>query len=139
MQWDASENAGFSNVAPWLPLADDFARENVRNLDADPASILNLYRALIGLRKQHQGLISGSYQPVAAKEDLLIYRRAGESDSILVVLNFGADPVELVSGQIGLEGELLLSTVMDRAGERIAGSLDLRGNEGVMILTSRAG
>jgi len=139
MQWDASENAGFSNVAPWLPLADDFARENVRNLDADPASILNLYRALIGLRKQHQGLISGSYQPVAAKEDLLIYRRAGESDSILVVLNFGADPVELVSGQIGLEGELLLSTVMDRAGETIAGSLDLRANEGVMILTSRAG
>jgi alpha-glucosidase len=139
MQWDASENAGFSTVAPWLPLADDFARENVRNLDADPASILNLYKALISLRKQHRALISGSYQPIAAKDGLLIYRRAGVSASILVVLNFGTDPVALVSGEIGLEGELLLSTFMDRTGETIAGSLDLRGNEGVMILTSRAG
>ena len=139
MQWDASENAGFSTVAPWLPLADDFVRDNVRNLDADPASILNLYKALISLRKQHQALISGSYQPIAAKDGLLIYRRAGVSASILVVLNFGTDPVALVSGEIGLEGELLLSTLMDRTGETIAGSLDLRGNEGVMILTSRAG
>ncbi|MBV8921355.1 alpha-amylase family glycosyl hydrolase [Bradyrhizobium sp.] len=139
MQWDAGPNAGFSNGVPWLPLADDFARENVRNLDADPASILNLYKALIGLRRQHQALISGSYQPIAAKEDLLIYRRAGESNSVLVVLNFGDDPVELVSAEIGLKGELLLSTVMDRTGEKIAGSLDLRGNEGVMILTPRTG
>jgi alpha-glucosidase len=139
MQWDAGENAGFSNVAPWLPLADDFVRENVRNLDADPASILNLYKALIGLRKQHQALISGSYQPIAAKDDLLIYRRAGSAHSVLVVLNFSADPVELVSEKIGLEGELVLSTLMDRAGETIAGSLDLRGNEGVMILMSRTG
>jgi alpha-glucosidase len=139
MQWDASANAGFSNAAPWLPLADDFVRENVLNLDADPASILNLYRALIRLRKQHQALISGSYQLIAAKENLLIYRRAGNAHCVLVVLNFGADPVELVSEEIGLEGEVLLSTVMDRTGEKIAGSLDLRGNEGVMILTSRSG
>src|ERR1700721_224055 len=52
MQWDATPNAGFSMTLSWLPLADDFAHENVVNLDADAQSILSLYRALIKLRKQ---------------------------------------------------------------------------------------
>ena len=37
MQWDATADAGFSTATPWLPLADDYARENVANLDADGA------------------------------------------------------------------------------------------------------
>jgi hypothetical protein len=36
---------------PWLPLANDYVRENVANRSADTRSVLNLYRALIGLRK----------------------------------------------------------------------------------------
>src|SRR5260221_699691 len=34
MQWSARPHAGFSMAKPWLPPADDFARENVVNLDA---------------------------------------------------------------------------------------------------------
>ena len=37
MQWDATDGAGFSNAKPWLPLADDYRRENVAALDADAA------------------------------------------------------------------------------------------------------
>jgi hypothetical protein len=44
-----------------------------------------------------------------------------------------ADPVSLVSDAIGLEGEIQLSTFLDRAGEKISGSLDLRGNEGLIV------
>ena len=36
---------------PWLPLANDYVRENMANLSADTRSVLNLYRALIELRK----------------------------------------------------------------------------------------
>src|SRR6202042_2654336 len=75
MQWDASSYAGFSTSTPWLPLSDDFTHENVINLQADTRSILNLYKALIGLRRKLPQLISGDYVPIAAKGELLLYRR----------------------------------------------------------------
>jgi alpha-glucosidase len=40
MQWDATSNAGFFLAAPWLPVADDFRRENVENQRRDPTSML---------------------------------------------------------------------------------------------------
>lgn len=78
-------------------------------------------------------LTSGSYEPIAAEKDLLIYRRCKADSSVIVVLNFGGDPISLVSDSIvGSLREILLSIFMDRTGETIAGSLDLRGNEGVV-------
>jgi alpha-glucosidase len=133
MQWDATDNAGFSKVEPWLPLADDFARENVANLEADAQSILHLYKALIRLRRQMPALQSGDYVPVAADGDLLLYRRWRDGSTATIVLNLGGEPVSLESDAKGLAGEILLSTLMDRNGEKVTGTLDLRGNEGVII------
>jgi alpha-glucosidase len=133
MQWNASPGAGFSTAAPWLPLADDFAEENVARLDADPRSILNLYKALIALRKRLPALNSGDYVPLAAEGDLLLYRRQGEDSAVVIALNLGAEPVFIASETIGSGGEILLSTFLDRQGEKIEGGLDLRGNEGVII------
>jgi alpha-glucosidase len=109
--------------------------ENVRNLEAEETSILSLYKALIGLRRRTPALIIGDHEPITAENDLLIYRRRKDS-SVMVVLNFAADPVSVDTQSIGLRGEILLSTFMDRAGERISGVLDLRGNEGVVASCS---
>ena len=56
-------------------MASDFTHENVVNLTADRRSILNLYRALIALRKQHAALVGGSYRSITAQGDVLLYRR----------------------------------------------------------------
>jgi alpha-glucosidase len=133
MQWDATRYAGFSTVKPWLPLVDDFLHENVVNLAAEAGSILNFYKALIRLRQQAPELIRGTYEAVAAEDDLLIYRRSSASSSAVVVLNLGSDPVSLASGAIRQDSEILLSTFMDRTGERLSGSLELRGNEGLIV------
>jgi alpha-glucosidase len=133
MQWDATAYAGFSTSAPWLPLADDFAHENVVNLEADSRSILSLYKALIGLRKKLPPLASGDYVPIAAQGELLLYRRQSEGGAVVIALNLGAEPVSIASEAISLGGEILLSTFLDRQGERIQGPLDLRGNEGVIV------
>jgi len=133
MQWNASANAGFSTTSPWLPLADDFSHESVANLEADTGSILNLYKALIDLRKKLPQLRSGDYAPIAADGNLLLYRRQAEGRSITVALNLGAEPVSIASQSAGLSGEILLSTSLDTRGETIDGGLDLRGNEGVII------
>jgi alpha-glucosidase len=133
MQWNAMPYAGFSTSTPWLPLSDDFAQENVVNLDADKRSILSLYKALIDLRKKSLQLMSGAYVPIAAQGDLLIYRRQGDAEAVVIALNMGAEPASIASETIGLGGEILLSTFLDRQGEKIHGVLDLRGNEGVII------
>jgi alpha-glucosidase len=138
MQWDATAHAGFSRVTPWLPLADDAAHENVVNLEADKLSILNLYKRLIGLRKKCPPLVIGSYVPTAAQGDLLLYRREAAGQSVIVALNLGPDPVEIITSALFFDGEILLSTCLDRAGEKLQGALDLRGNEGV-IIAKRAG
>src|ERR1700724_3302675 len=133
MQWDATAYAGFSTSAPRLPLADDFLHENVVNLEADSRSILNLYKALLDLRKRLPHLVSGEYVPVAADGDLLLYRRQSEGNAVVIALNLGAEPVSIAADAIGLGGEILLSTFLDRQGEEIQAALDLRGNEGVII------
>jgi alpha-glucosidase len=133
MQWDATDNAGFSAGVPWLPLADDFAHENVVNLEADTKSILSLYKALIALRGKLPQLVTGTYEPVAAQGDLLLYRRKSNGQAVTVALNLGAEPVSVTSSSIGFGSKILLSTFLDREREPIDGALDLRGNEGVII------
>ncbi|QDL99248.1 DUF3459 domain-containing protein [Rhodopseudomonas palustris] len=133
MQWDASAHAGFSDVRPWLPLAPDAIQDNAANLRADAQSILNLYRALLRLRRQLPQLSVGDYQPLAADGDLLLYRRHHRGQSVLIALNLGSDPISAASDAIGLDGEVLLSTMLDRAGERIGATLDLRGHEGIIV------
>jgi alpha-glucosidase len=105
----------------------------VVSLDADARSILSLYKALIDLRKRLPQLMSGDYLPIAAEGDLLLYRRQSEEGVVVIALNLGAEPVSIASEAIGLVGEILLSTSLDRQDEKIRSVLDLRGNEGVII------
>ncbi|MET4200712.1 alpha-glucosidase [Bradyrhizobium sp. LA8.1] len=134
MQWDASPASGFSGVRPWLPLPEDHIRENVADLEADSRSILSLYKRLIALRKASPALVEGDYHPIAAQGDLLIYRREAEGVAMIVVLNLGPDPIAVTSSAIRFGSEILLSTFLDREGERLEGVLDLRGNEGVVVM-----
>ena len=133
MQWDASDHAGFSAAAPWLPLAVDFVDENVANLGSDSKSILSLYKALIALRRKVPELVTGAYEAISAQGNILLYRRRSDGKAVIVALNLGAEPVSVTSSSIGFGREILLSTFLDRAGEPVRGTLDLRGNEGVII------
>ncbi|MBR0909418.1 alpha-amylase family glycosyl hydrolase [Bradyrhizobium japonicum] len=134
MQWDASPAGGFSGVRPWLPLPEDHIHWNVANLEADSRSILSLYRRLIALRKASPALVGGDYHPIAAQGDLLVYRREAEGVAMIVVLNLGPDPIAVTTSAIRFGSEILLSTFLDREGERLEGVLDLRGNEGVVVM-----
>jgi alpha-glucosidase len=78
-------------------------------------------------------LQSGDYVPVAAEGDLLLYRRQGDGNSVMVALNLGDQPVSIAAGR---DGTILLSTFLDRECETVADTVNLRGNEGVIIDTS---
>jgi alpha-glucosidase len=133
MQWDAALHAGFSEVAPWLPLAEDFHSVNVANQRDDSTSIYYLYRRLIATRKARPSLQVGAYRPIVAGEELLLFARVHSRERTLIALNLGdeATAVEFRTGR--LAGRVLVSALGDRDGEDVDRSIDLRGNEGLLI------
>jgi alpha-glucosidase len=70
---------------------------------------------------------------VAASGDLLMFLREAPGDRLLIALNLSADPTTVSSTSGLATGSLLLSSHLDRAGEAIRGSFELRGNEGAVV------
>jgi glycosidase len=94
MQWDRSANAGFTpdGVRPWLPVNPDYHRVNVAAQNAAPDSMLNLYRRLFALRREHESLRSGSLALLEAlPPGVLGYRR----NDIIVLANLGEEPASV--------------------------------------------
>jgi alpha-glucosidase len=132
MQWDAGVHADFSTVQPWLPLAADFRSENVENARRDSTSIYQLYRFLIAARRAKVALTLGSYRPIVADGDLILYMRENAEEQILIALNLGSNPASVRFPQ-PMRGQVLVSSFADRDGETIKGRIDLRDNEGLVI------
>jgi alpha-glucosidase len=93
--------------------------------------MLSLHRRLLALRRAEPALAVGSYAPVRADGDILAYTRAEDGRRFLMVLNLGHRSRTFASGEFG--GRLALSTHLDRDDERVAGALELRGDEGVIV------
>jgi alpha-glucosidase len=131
MPWNGGRNAGFSGAdeaALWLPLSPDYATLNVEAQLADPTSMLNLVRALLALRKRSEALRRGAYaEHPAGDEHCLVHARESGEDRVVVALNLTDVPRHLALG-----GEIVLSTGLDRYGERVD-ELVLRPDEGVIV------
>jgi glycosidase len=89
MQWDARPFAGFSTAEPWVPVHPNYKVRNVANQDNSPASLLNFYKSLIALRREHPALHAGNLTLInTGKDSLLVYKRFTSEETMLVVLNF---------------------------------------------------
>ncbi len=135
MQWDASAYAGFSTVAPWLPVAEDAGLVNVTVQREDSLSMLALTRRLLSLRRAHAALHGGAYQTATAADGVYSYLREAEGERFLVVLNLTAEPRALAWPGLN-RGEILLSTSLDREGDTSLEAFELRPNEGVLLRLS---
>ena len=133
MQWDASAFAGFSTVAPWLPLAADFAGSNVASQRAEASSLFNLYRRLIAVRRVRPALTRGAYRSVTTAGDILAFVRETDGDRVLVALNFGAGPAAVALPSVASAGTVLVASGADRDGENVGLSFALRGHEGAIV------
>jgi len=133
MQWDGTMHAGFSSAEPWLPVANSFRAVNVSSQRDDDSSIYQLHRRLIALRRAQPALVHGTYRPLLAEGDLLLFVRAIGDTQLFVALNLGGKPAaSILPGNLA-QGTLLLSSFLDRVGEVLRGRLDLRPHEGVVI------
>jgi len=132
MRWDATPRAGFTAGTPWLPMGDDLEHINVATERAEPASSLQLHRALLALRRTEPALSVGAWAPLAADGALLAYERSHAGRRFVITLNLGhvALKADVLGGRVG---RVRLSTVLDRADERVAGRLELRPDEGLIV------
>ncbi|GGF47166.1 alpha-amylase [Azorhizobium oxalatiphilum] len=133
MPWDGSPNGAFTHGTPWLPLDTEFPETNVQSQRNSSHSMLALYHALIRLRRLHNCLSMGDWRLIACSGTLLAYTRMDRDSTVLVTLNLGDEPL-LATFPPSVTGRLLLSTFCDRDGERVAGEVSLRANEGVMVM-----
>ena len=132
MQWDSERYAGFSNVEPWLPVAEDYERINVEAEKQDKTSMLWLYKGLLELRRATPALHIGSYGPLDETPDTLFgYWRESEGSRALVLLNFSAEEQE-VTLPAEEAWSVALSTLLDRNG-KAEQTLRLRPFEGVIL------
>lgn len=88
MQWDASENAGFSTSdKTWLPLNPNYKDINVESALDNPDSIFYTYQKLVALRKTQDWLVDADFELLKTAEKVFAYVRKTADSSYLVVVN----------------------------------------------------
>ena len=109
MQWDDTENAGFTKGTPWLPVNDNYRSIHAKAALEDPNSVFHCYRKLIRLRKEYPIFREGAFTLLDRENPwVFAYTRDTEKEHLLVVCNFTAEEREFtVPGQFG-SGEKLL-------------------------------
>lgn len=90
------EPFGFSpaeaSAAPWLPQPAEWAALTVQAQQADPGSMLWLYRQALRIRKREPALGDGSLTWLESEPDALVFQRG---DDIVNVTNLGDHPIAL--------------------------------------------
>jgi len=93
MQWNDTENAGFTTGTPWLPVPPTYKTHNVATESNDPNSILDFYKSVLKLRHSNVALMDGSYTPLNEDDpNVLSYLRIYKDQVVLVALNMSASP-----------------------------------------------
>ena len=132
MQWDNSENAGFTTGKPWLAVNKNYEYINVKQCVEDENSIFNHYRKLIDIRKHNDTIVYGDYTLLSPNDkNNFAYSRALNGDKILVVCNFYGNEVNFKFQQDFNYAEILLSNYNDSS--TLIENLNLRPYEAIMF------
>ena len=69
MQWDDSENAGFTTGKPWFRISDRYQEINVKKALEKNDSVFYYYKDLICLRHEEELLTEGDYQLLLPEDE----------------------------------------------------------------------
>ena len=112
MQWDASENAGFTKGTLWLKAGKSYPQINVENEIKGP--IFAFYQNLIRLRKEMPIISEGSYKPAFEdSQQVYAFERQYKDEKLLVLNNFYATEVEIELPAAYQNGQILISNYED--------------------------
>lgn len=95
MQWDDTENAGFTTGTPWLGVNPNYTEINARSQLQDENSVFHYYKKLIHLRKENSIFVNGDFTLLLPEdENIFAYVREYEGRKLLVAANFTDKEVE---------------------------------------------
>ena len=132
MQWDSTENAGFTTGKPWLAVNRNYDYINAKQCLEDENSIFHHYRKLIDIRKNNDTIIYGDYNLLCPEDkNIFAYTRELNGDKLLVVCNFYDDEVTFSFEDDFNHVDILLSNYKDSS--KLVEKLSLRPYEAIMF------
>lgn len=130
MQWDASENAGFTKGTPWLKVCDRYKEINTESRH-EPDSVFQYYKELVKLRKELPVIQKGAVTPLLREDkEILAYKREYQGKELYVFCN-------LFDGEVKVPYSIPedCKSILSNYGEEISPKeLVLRPYEAVMFL-----
>ena len=109
MQWDTTEQAGFTTGKPWIKVNPNYTEINAAEQVDGEDSIFNYYRKLIQLRKELPVLTDGKFTMLDMDHDqIFAYLRDNGEDKLLVVCNFYGITVDYAVSENAEDLELLI-------------------------------
>ena len=116
MQWDGSENAGFTDGTPWLGIPANHSYINVEAEQKDPDSILNYYKKLVALRKEYEIIADGEIRFTdAGNENIISYDRMLDGQKLSVFCNLRGTEQALGTAFEAPAGKILIGNYADTA------------------------
>lgn len=89
VQWDNSDQAGFTSGTPWIAVNPNYKEINAKAETKDPNSVFHYYKKLIALRKENPIMVYGRYEPMLEdSEELFVFTRTLDDKKLLAVCNF---------------------------------------------------
>lgn len=101
MQWDNTENAGFTRGTPWKKVNNNYTEINVAAQNNDPNSILNHFRKMTKVRKENPVLVYGQYELLEREHpNIYAFTRTLEEEKVLVLLNFSEEKASIMLSEV---------------------------------------
>ena len=115
MQWDSSENAGFTVGKPWLKVNPNYLQINAAGECNTTDSVFAYYKTLIALRKKYPIFAEGDYQLLMADDpDVFAYKRTWKDQTLYVICNFRTKELNEVIPEEYRKGALLISNYAEQ-------------------------
>ena len=133
MQWDDSENAGFTEGTPWIMVNPNYTEINAREELGREDSVFYYYQNLIRLRHENPVIVYGDYELLMPEdESLYVYTRTLDNEKLLVICNFTEEirKMQLPEEFRDREGNVMISNYSDF---QPAKELTLRAYEAVVL------
>lgn len=107
VQWDSSENAGFTSGKPWMRVNDNYKEVNVASQVDRKDSLLSFWKTALKVRKQYRDVLNYGELEILDFENqqVFTYLKSYKNQKAYVVLNFSASSVafeKLVDGEFSL-------------------------------------
>ncbi len=109
MQWDKTENGGFTTGTPWIAVNPNYIEINAREQLLRRNSVFQHYKKLIAMRHHYEIIVYGHYQLLLAEDpDLFVYTRDLDEHRLLVVCNFSGHNRIYVPDEVFRYAEVLI-------------------------------